>query len=78
MNYFTRSIMVDHKQIMREFAKTHIGRTVSSDDDLISLLQTVDVRNITAYKRFDESMSVLETIWAPVYDGLYAIPGVFY
>lgn len=70
--------MNDHKQIMYEFAESHIGKAVSSDNELITILQAMDVHNITAYKRFDESMSVLETIWAPVYDGLYAIPGAFY
>lgn len=63
---------------MYEFTESHTGKAVPSDNELLTILQAMDVHNITAYKRFDESMSVLETTWAPVYDGLYAIPGAFY
>lgn len=74
-NYYARSTVADHKNIMYEFAENQSGRLIGSDDELVSTLQTVDARNVTLFKRLDEILSVLETIWSPVYDGLYDISG---
>lgn len=77
-NYYARSLMADHKNIMYEFAENHSGTHIDSDDQLINILQAVDAQEVTSFKKFDERMIVMETIWSPVYDGSYNIPGAFY